>query len=216
MKPKKVIFNSNKQKKGEKHGVSSYPTSSTYYPHPTAPIPTPSSSQLPPKTKAALESVAVTKLPKKTVNPPSIQIETKQAEEKLSNLTKQSRIVLFKCSSVFPFDFFPDEMSIEPTQVNLNKKIFFWTDRMTSVPIKNISDVIVQTGPFFASISVLDQFFKENSVEIMWLKKSDAQRARKIIQGLIVAVKENIDIARIEPRKLVKQAEELGEMQAIG
>ncbi len=49
----------------------------------------------------------------------------------------------------------------------------------------------------------------------MWLKKSDAQRARKIIQGLIVAVKENIDIARIEPRKLVKQVEELGEMQAI-
>jgi hypothetical protein len=141
--------------------------------------------------------------------------KTKEEEEKLENLSKNSQKVLYKCTSVFPFDLFPDEISIEPTQINVKRKTFFFTSRLISVPIKNISDVIVQTAPLFASIKVVDQFFEENSFQIDYLKKDEAVQARKIIQGLIIASKEGVDVSRIQPDMLIKKTAKLGHMRAI-
>jgi hypothetical protein len=141
--------------------------------------------------------------------------KTKEEEEKLENLSRNSQQVLYKCRSVFPFDLFPDELSVEPTQINVKRKTFFFTNRLISVPIKNISDVIVQTAPFFASIKVVDQFFTENSFEIDYLKKGEACRARKIIQGLIIASKEGVDVSRIQPEMLVQKTARLGHMRAL-
>jgi hypothetical protein len=142
-------------------------------------------------------------------------LETKKQEEKLENLTENAQKLLFKCSSIFPFDLFPDELTIEPTQVNVCKKTFFLTNRLQSVPVKNISDVIVQTVPFFASIKVVDQFFVDNSFQLDFIKKEDAERARNIIQGLIIASKEGVDVARIDRKQLIERVEKMGQMRAM-
>jgi hypothetical protein len=136
-------------------------------------------------------------------------------ERKLDNLITNSHKVLFKCSAVFPFDLFPDELSIESTQVNVKRKVFFLTAQSSSVPVKNISDVILSTSIFFSSIRVVDQYFAQNSIDVSFLKKDDALKVKKIIQGLVIAVKEDVDPSRITPNHLVNRAEKLGEMQAI-
>jgi len=166
----------------------------------------------------------VAKLPK-TLSPAPQKIvkeveeeERKEAvkhEEKFEELVIVSQHVLYKCVSFFPFDLFPDEISIEPAQVNIKQKIFFWTSRMVSIPIGNISDVAISTIPFFASLTIVDRFFHQNTVTVSFLKKNEAQRARKIIQGLILANKEGVDITKVKVEELIKRAERIGKMQAI-
>lgn len=135
--------------------------------------------------------------------------------DKMQALINHSRKTLFKCQSVFPFDLFPDDLIIEPHQVNLKRKIFFYTSNLISIPITNISDVVVQTSPFFAAITIVDRSFVENSFTLSYLKRNDAKRARKIIQGLVIASKEDIDVGKIEPDVLASLAEKLGHMYEI-
>lgn len=138
-----------------------------------------------------------------------------EQEERLKNLTRESQHVLYKCQTVFPFDFFPDVISIEPTQVNVRKKTFYGTDHLLTIPIKNISDVHLQTTPFFSSLQFVDRSYAENTLTVDYLRTADAERVRKIVQGLIIAMGEAVDVGRIKPATLKKQAEKLGNMQQI-
>jgi hypothetical protein len=38
---------------------------------------------------------------------------------------------------------------------------------------------------------------------------------RRIIQGLVLASKENVDLSKIDPKNLVVEAERLGKMQGM-
>lgn len=174
--------------------------------------------------KKKTRGLRAVKLPKSLPNaPPKIVNEIKEEGikdtakhvEKLDELVAVSQNVLYKCSSFFPFDFFPDEISIEPAQVNVKQKVFFWTSQMVSIPIKNISDVIINTIPFFASMTIVDRFFRQDTVTVSFLKKDEAHQARKIIQGLVIATREGVDVSKIEVKELIRRAEALGKMQAI-
>src|SRR5690606_18590157 len=110
---------------------------------------------------------------------------------------------------------FPDEITIEPTQVNASIKTFYLTRRLISVPIRNISDISVQTSIFFASITVIDKYFSDNSFTIDYLQKEEAKKFRKIVQGLIIATREDVDHSRIDTHTLKKRAEQLGKMRQL-
>jgi hypothetical protein len=124
-------------------------------------------------------------------------------------------VYLYKTSAVFPFDFFPNEISIEPDQVNICIKSFFLTAESRSIPIKNIADILISTSFLFASIKIIDTSYIENSVEISYLRKNEAEKVRRIIQGLVLASKENVDLSKIDPKNLVVEAERLGKMQGM-
>lgn len=138
-----------------------------------------------------------------------------EQELKLKKLTNKSQHILYKCKSVFPFDLFPDEISIEPSQVNISVRTFFYTNHLLTIPVKNISDIHLQTTPFFASLKFIDRTFVENSFEIDYLKIHDAERVRKIVQGLIIASAEKIDVDKIDTQTLKEQAEQLGNMHQM-
>ncbi len=131
-------------------------------------------------------------------------------KNKFHDLVKASNHTLFKLSSVFPFDLFTDEISIEITQINVIKRFFFLTAHLQTIPIKNVADIFVQTSVFFASLRIIDSSYIENSIQVDNLKKDDARMARIIIQGLVVANKEGINLAKISPDTLVKDIETLG------
>lgn len=134
-------------------------------------------------------------------------------KDRFHNLVKASNHTLFKISSVFPFDLFTDEIGIEITQINVIKRFFFSTAHLQTIPIKNVADVFVQTSLFFASLRIIDSSYIENSIQIDNLKKDEACTARIIIQGLVVANKEGIDLAKIPEDILMKDIENLGKTQ---
>lgn len=133
----------------------------------------------------------------------------------LDLLVNSSQSPLLHTKSVFPFDFFPDQLSIEIAQINVVKKNFFFTHHIQSIPIKNVADVFLQTSLLFASLKIIDSSYIENSVKIEYLKKDDACRARRIIQGLVVANKEGIDLNGIPTSSLIQKLEQLGNARDV-
>ena len=136
-----------------------------------------------------------------------------ETEKKIDELVQSSKRTLFRCSAVWPFDLFPNELSIDTTQVNIKQKVFFDTAKVMSIPIKNVADVIVTTSPFFATLQIIDSSYVQNNIQIPFLKKRDAEEARRIIQGLFVASKEGVDLLRLDATGVKRKLEEIGKAE---
>jgi len=137
-------------------------------------------------------------------------------KEKMDRLVRSSQKTLLTVSAVFPFDLFPDQISIEPMQINFSKKSFFFTYHMQSIPIRNVADVFLQTSLLFASLKIIDLSYNiENSIKVDYLPKYKACKARRIIQGLVIANKESIDLSQLPPNELAMKAEQLGDAREI-
>lgn len=142
--------------------------------------------------------------------------EQAKHEDKFNKLIARASKVLYKINTVFPFDFFPTIITIDPEKVTLKIKNFFNSSEIRSIHIKNISHIFVDTGPFFATLNIIDQSVLEDNVgkvQIPYIKKEEALRARRIIQGLIVANKEGVDLFKLTDNDLDKKLEEIGRMQ---
>lgn len=160
-------------------------------------------------------------IPMQIIQPPPVEqanieiekekIKNKQASlGKLEKLVKESQLKLFSAKSVFPLDLFPDQIEIDPVQVHITLKEFFKSKRIHSIAIKDISDVFIESAGPFASLKLIDRDFVENTVSVNFLKYADALKAKKIIQGLMVADREGIDLTQADYKSLAVKLEQLG------
>ncbi|MDO8452707.1 MAG: hypothetical protein Q7S79_03055 [bacterium] len=134
-----------------------------------------------------------------------------QERKKLDDLLVRKDQNLFQASAIWPFDLFPNELLIDSTKVSFLFKSMLWRETRC-VLIKDITDVVVDATPFFATLTVVDRGMIENSVSIRFLNRDVASRARRIIQGLMAAKHEmNIDFARLPLDELKEKLERLGE-----
>lgn len=133
-----------------------------------------------------------------------------QDQQKLDQLVEESSRILYKISTVFPFDLFPDEVVIDENKVNIIIRNFFSSELIESVLIRDISQIYIQTTPFFASMRIAT--FKANSkpYNFSFLKINEAIKARRIIEGLRVVTKEKIDLARFPLEELTQKVENIG------
>lgn len=151
--------------------------------------------------------------------PPEVPMVTQEEKDRVISqvdeiIEKKAR-PLFAMKAVFPFDFFPNEVSIDMKQINFVIKEFFFTSRLHSISIGNVMDVFVDMGPFFASLHIVDMSFVENKMVIPYLKRKDAVRARRIIQGLIAINAERVDIGALNHDELLRKLEELGRAKEV-
>jgi hypothetical protein len=130
---------------------------------------------------------------------------------KFNTLVKNnSTRTLLRIKSAKILDFFPSEVTIETTKVNVSQRDYFFLRRLHTVAIEDIEDVFVETTPIYATLKIVDKGFVENTIQVQFLKKNDAKKARRIIQGLVSAFKEDIDIATLPKEGLVEKLETLG------
>lgn len=130
--------------------------------------------------------------------------------KKLQSLGLQSDKVLFKVKAVFPFDFFPDELIVDETKVSVVTHTFFASAAIRSVGYDGIFNVITEHSLLFAKLKLTEVVYLDQPLEIDYLKKNDAMRARRIIQGMVMAKKEGIDTSKIDTETLLKKVEDLG------
>lgn len=165
------------------------------------------------------------------LNLPSILSGRKRQEGKDSSIHKSARVfselteldslinsctrMLFRISAVFPLDFFPDEITIDECKVNIVFRQFFFSEDVHSINIDMIRDVDVEAGPFFATLKVVPDGYPSHPLNIRYLKKKDAFKARSIIQGLMVAKKRNINLSRIEASDLLDKLELMGRTHIV-
>ncbi|OGE17404.1 hypothetical protein A3F00_00955 [Candidatus Daviesbacteria bacterium RIFCSPHIGHO2_12_FULL_37_11] len=121
--------------------------------------------------------------------------------------------VLLKISAIFPFDLFPDTVTIDSDKVSVICKNIFGMQDISSVLIENISHVDVSTGILTCTLHIIDSSNYRNPIDIIAhnLHHSDALKARKLIQGLIAARKHNIPLPGPNSPEYLSEAEKLGE-----
>lgn len=137
-------------------------------------------------------------------------IRARKEIKKLDKLADASRKILLRLKAVFPFNFFRDEIIIDLSKVSINQRIFFRTGNIRSVAYEDIFEVTTNYSLIFASLSIVDRFYQQMPLEIPYLWKKDALRARRVIQGVMIAKKEKININDVPQHLLLEKVETLG------
>lgn len=140
--------------------------------------------------------------------------ETKN-RRRFNDLCYKSDVVLLKVSNIFPFDFFPDDLVIDVNKVNVVSRIFFFSETVHSIAVKDILDVFVECNILFATVKIIDRNFIQNLISIDYLWRWDAFKARRMIQGLIIASREGVDLSKLEPSELLRKVEGLGRIKEV-
>lgn len=128
---------------------------------------------------------------------------------------KSNRILLSISSHKFPFDLFPDTANIEESRITLITRTFFFSSQIHSIDIKNISNVFINTAPFFAQLIIVSKTFAENEIKINNLWKKEAIFARRIIEGLRVFESKQIDTSNYKKEDLITKLKELSTTEII-
>ena len=149
------------------------------------------------------ESVIVTKkdLLRHKINKSSIS--------KIQKLIETDNVLL-TISTVFPFTLFPDKLIITESKINLISQIFFFSKQVRSVLIKDIATVQAETSLLFGKLSIIDKNSKAPPTILTFLKNKDALEARRIIQGLILISRENVELTHLQSKNLTKTVSNLG------
>ncbi len=120
--------------------------------------------------------------------------ENEEIREVLSHVDKPLLVI----HSVFPFDLFPDCLSINPIEVVFIHNMFFFSSYEMSMPVADIGDISLSKAPFFATLKILpNSFIKDEPIKIEWLTWKDAVKAHDLLQGLITLKKQKVDIAKL-------------------
>lgn len=140
-----------------------------------------------------------------------------QNQQKLDGLLENSKSVLFATKNIIPL--LRDEIIIDTGKVTIIYRPFFFSEKIHSVSIQDITDIYIETAPFFATIKIIDRDFVDNNeqmrtpISVRYVWKSNAEKARRIITGLMTASKEGIDLKAISDDDLAKKLEEIGKVK---
>jgi hypothetical protein len=134
---------------------------------------------------------------------------------KLEEAVKESHGILAKATTVFPFTPFPDTITIDRHKLTIVRR-HLWTEQALSVPIENIKNVQADMGPIFGSITVISDQFVNSEQRLEYLHRGDVDKIQKLVQGIVMATKENIDISEVDTEELKTMLTKLGAAHAKG
>ncbi len=133
-----------------------------------------------------------------------------KVEAHLQSVVHESHTVLASAKAVFPFDLFPDTVTIDRHKLSVIHRAFWGVEKTASVPIENIKNIEADIGPFFGSVIITSDLFINNTQTVKWLTNSDARKIQNLVQGAVVAQREDIDLNKIGTKKLRTMLTDLG------
>lgn len=133
--------------------------------------------------------------------------------DKIHEVVEQSREILMSARTVIlPYNLFPDTVTVDRMKVNITQRNFFWSEDVVSVRIEDILNVSTSLGPFFGSLRISTRVMNSiDHFEIRAFWKSDAIELKRIIQGYMIAVHEDIDTSSLNTERLIRKLKELGD-----
>lgn len=117
-------------------------------------------------------------------------------------------------SSTFPFDFFPTTINAEATRVTIITRQLF-SSQVHSVDIKDISSVFIETGILFATITLISKTYSQKELVVSRLWKKKAILLRRVIEGLRMFEKKDINITNFSKEELLNKLEELSTTKIV-
>jgi hypothetical protein len=140
------------------------------------------------------------------------QTDKNKVINELSEAVGGAQETLVSATTTFPFVLFPDTICVDRTKVTINRQTFFNVGQVMSIQVEDILNVTANVGPFFGSLKITTRYFdtKKPPYTINYLKREDALRVKRIIQGYIVAKLKEIDCSVLSTKELAHMLDELG------
>lgn len=136
----------------------------------------------------------------------------RRTARRLSDTIGNSRDILATANTVFPFTFFPDTVTIDREKLTIAHRIFFRVAEVMSIRIEDILNVIADVGPIFGSIKIQTRFFDpDKPYAIHYMKRGDALKFKRILQGYVIATQKKIDCSVFKAEELALLLDELGQ-----
>jgi len=140
-----------------------------------------------------------------------IKEKTKNMQRLNTLLSKSDINPLFQLSTFFPLKFFPVHIVINTDRVNITYRDFMRSGQIVTLTVDILQEISVESGPLFSTLILETNKAMEPVVTVKYLKKDEALKARRIIQGLITAKKNDVDLESVPIRELASKLENLGE-----
>lgn len=145
-----------------------------------------------------------------------------QLKDTMAKIVEKDHVVLLETKTVFPFDFFPDTLTIEPMKINIISKSFIASHTVTTISSKDLVDVWLETAFFLSNLVIrylpkVDTptgMIKPTEIRINLLNNWDAKKAKNILKGIQIAQREGIDIMTLNPKEVTTFIEKLGSIEA--
>lgn len=131
--------------------------------------------------------------------------------DKLSILADLSHQVLFEAKSVYPYELWPDKITICLNRITITYKKPFSVDERP-IPIEYLNTAHVTKGMFFASLSI-ETFGVEKPNPIHHLKIDEARTARRYILGLIECKKNGVNFGDYEIDEIKQKLQDIGKVR---
>ncbi len=139
----------------------------------------------------------------------AIQKATKKEKDiqLVQELIKKSNRSIISISAIFPWDFFPNTISVEESRLTI---VFhqFLTSQTHSINIKDISNVFLEASPFFATLQIVSRTYVQNEITLSHLNPQKASKVKMIIEGLRTLSEHNIETSNYEIPELIAKIEE--------
>lgn len=120
---------------------------------------------------------------------------------------------LTRVSTVFPFKLFPTTVSVDRTKITITERDFFKAGEVLSIRIEDVLNVTANVGPVLGSVKISTRFFNpEKPYVVDKLRRADALKLKRIVQGCLIARQQNIDYSKLPTKDLSKMLDELGKV----
>lgn len=110
--------------------------------------------------------------------------------------------------SVFPFEFFPDELIVSERRVIWIHRWGPGMSKAISIFPQDIADIEASHGPIFGHLHVRN-FTGNEEILIEHLRKKDVIKARDLIEGLVSIRRGGSRLERTKPEERSKKVEKL-------
>lgn len=130
---------------------------------------------------------------------------------KLSEAIGHSKDTIFRATTVFPFNLFPDTVVVDREKVTIINRTFFRTAEVVSLRIHDVLNVMADVGPFFGAVKIQTRFFDAASYSITYLWRNDALKLNRILQGYVIAIQKGIDCDGFKAEELATLLDEIGQ-----
>ncbi|MCA9341704.1 hypothetical protein KC952_04210 [Candidatus Saccharibacteria bacterium] len=136
---------------------------------------------------------------------------------RLSSFTERTHEVLASVKTFpLPQNIFPDTIILDRAKLTITTRSFFWDHKTISVHIEDILNVECSTGPFFGSITVSIRIMNSTdhyTIDCLW--KRDAIYLKNIIEGCMIAHRNNLETSNMDSTTLRDALLELGKDSCI-
>ncbi len=132
-------------------------------------------------------------------------------EQELKQAIKEANQVLISATNVFPLAIFPDTLTVDRTKLTITRRSFFRVAEVMSIRIEDILHITANVGPIFGSVKMTSRIINDEqhyNIDKFW--RDDAMRIKRIVQGYIVALKNNIDCCNFSTQELAEMLDRLG------